>query len=110
MIRRHTRDRLYRTGPGDRALVALHAQRLINLEKERSVAERDASLHALGTTDAELLLDLVHPRSRPSLWALISIYSQLLERIERTNYDVFRRRVRLSAFEKSWIIVRALVS
>ena len=27
------------------------------------------------------LLDLVHPRSRSSLWALISIYSRLLERI-----------------------------
>jgi phytoene synthase len=55
------------------------------------------------------LLELVHPRSRPSLWALMSIYSRLLDRIERTNYDVFRRRVRLSALEKSWIIVRALV-
>jgi 15-cis-phytoene synthase len=56
------------------------------------------------------LLDLVHPRSRPSLWALISIYSRLLERIERTGYDVFARRVRLSPLEKSWIVVRALVS
>src|SRR3954447_831378 len=27
------------------------------------------------------LLDLIHPRSRSSLWALISIYSRLLERI-----------------------------
>ncbi len=56
------------------------------------------------------LLDLVHPRSRPSLWALVSIYSRLLERIERSNYDVFRKRVRLSAVEKSWIVMRALVS
>jgi phytoene synthase len=56
------------------------------------------------------LLDLIHPRSRPSLWALISIYSRLLDRIERSDYDVFRRRVRLSALEKSWIVVRALVS
>ena len=56
------------------------------------------------------LLDLIHPRSRPSLWALIAIYSRLLERIEATNYDVFSRRVRLSLFEKSWIVVRALVS
>jgi phytoene synthase len=56
------------------------------------------------------LLDLIHPRSRPSLWALISIYSRLLERIEATNYDVFSHRVRLSLFEKSWIVVRALVS
>jgi len=55
------------------------------------------------------LLDLIHPRSRPSLSALISIYSRLLERIEQANYDVFTRRVRLSAIEKSWILVRALV-
>jgi phytoene synthase len=56
------------------------------------------------------LLDLIHPRSRPSLWALVSIYSGLLDRLERTNYDVFTRRVRLSSLEKSWIVVRALVS
>jgi phytoene synthase len=55
------------------------------------------------------LLDLIHPRSRASLLALITIYSRLLDRIERTNYDVFARRVRLSAMEKSWIVVRALV-
>jgi 15-cis-phytoene synthase len=55
------------------------------------------------------LLDLIHPRSRPSLLALISIYSRLLERIERSNYDVFTRRVRLSPLEKSWIVVRALL-
>jgi phytoene synthase len=56
------------------------------------------------------LLDLIHPRSRSSLWALISIYSRLLERIVAADYDVFTRRVRLSLFEKSWIVVRAMVS
>jgi phytoene synthase len=56
------------------------------------------------------LLELIHPRSRSSLWALISIYSRLLERIEGANYDVFSRRVRLSLFEKSWIVMRAMVS
>jgi phytoene synthase len=55
------------------------------------------------------LLDLIHPRSRSSLWALIAIYSRLLDRIQGTNYDVFARRVRLSPMEKSWIIVKALV-
>ena len=55
------------------------------------------------------LLELIHPRSKSSLLALISIYSRLLERIEGTNYDVFSRRVRLSLFEKSWIVVRAMV-
>ena len=61
-------------------------------------------------TEAMPLLDLIHPRSRRSLWALITIYSQLLERIEGTNYDVLSRRVRLSAMEKSWIVMRALAS
>ena len=56
------------------------------------------------------LLDLVHPRSRPSLWALITIYSRLLDRIEETGYDVLSRRVRLSALEKSWILARATFS
>lgn len=56
------------------------------------------------------LLDLIHPRSRRSLWALITIYSRLLERMERAGYDVFSRRVRLSAAEKSWIVMRALVA
>jgi 15-cis-phytoene synthase len=56
------------------------------------------------------LLDLVHPRSRPSLWALVAIYSRLLDRIEDVNYDVFTRRVRLSALEKLWILARALVA
>jgi phytoene synthase len=55
------------------------------------------------------LLDLVHPKSRPSLWALVEIYSRLLERIERKDFDVFSGRVRLSALEKSWIVARALV-
>ncbi len=59
--------------------------------------------------DSAPLLDLIHPRSRPSLWALIAIYSRLLERIEATNYDVFRRRVRLSTVEKGWIVARAMV-
>jgi phytoene synthase len=54
------------------------------------------------------LLDLIHPRSRSSLWALITIYSRLLDRIEAGNYDIFRKRVRLSTFEKSWIVVKAL--
>jgi len=61
-------------------------------------------------TEAMPLLDLIHRRSRRSLWALITIYSRLLDRIERVNYDVFSRRVRLSAVEKSWIVLRALTS
>jgi 15-cis-phytoene synthase len=53
------------------------------------------------------LLDLVDKPSRPSLWALIEIYSRLLDRIERANYVVFSRRISLSGAEKSWIVARA---
>jgi phytoene synthase len=74
--------------------------RLMAFESERARAYYNES---------RPLLDLIHPRSRASLWALISIYSRLLERIERSNYDVFRRRVRLPLWEKSWIVWRALL-
>ena len=74
--------------------------RLMAFESERARAYYN---------DSRPLLDLIHPRSRASLWALIAIYSRLLERIEHSNYDVFRRRVRLPLWEKSWIVWRALV-
>jgi len=54
------------------------------------------------------LLDLVDRRSRASLRALITIYSRLLDRIESSNYDVFSRRISLSGWEKSRIVLRAL--
>jgi 15-cis-phytoene synthase len=54
------------------------------------------------------LLHLVHKGSRSSLWALITIYSSLLDRIRKSNYDVLSRRIRLSTFEKSFIVLRAM--
>jgi phytoene synthase len=53
------------------------------------------------------LLDLIEKRSRPSLWALIEIYKRLLGRIERSNYDVYRRRIALPTLEKLWIVLCA---
>ncbi len=55
------------------------------------------------------LVALVNARSRSSLWALISIYSRLLDRIRKSNYDVLARRISLSKWEKSWIVVQAMV-
>jgi phytoene synthase len=75
-------------------------QRLMAFEAERARAYYNES---------QPLLDLIHPRSRKSLWALIAIYSRLLERIEESGFDVFRQRVRLPLWEKSWIVWRALV-
>ncbi len=53
------------------------------------------------------LLDLVQPKSRPSLWALIAIYSRLLDHLAESHYDVLVRRISLSSLEKTWIVLRA---
>jgi 15-cis-phytoene synthase len=53
------------------------------------------------------LLGLIEPASRPSLWALIAIYSRLLDHIAASHYDVLVRRISLSSLEKSWIVLRA---
>jgi 15-cis-phytoene synthase len=55
------------------------------------------------------LIGLVHPKSRSSLWALIEIYSRLLDRIERSNFDVLEKRVRLPALEKLGIVAQAFL-
>jgi 15-cis-phytoene synthase len=53
------------------------------------------------------LLSLVDVRSRPSLWAMIEIYRRLLRRIQRSNYDVLARRIRVPTWEKLAILARA---
>jgi phytoene synthase len=58
--------------------------------------------------ESQPLINLVDRPSRASLRALITIYSRLLDRIERSNYDVFSRRISLSAWEKLRIVLAAL--
>ncbi len=53
------------------------------------------------------LIQLVDVRSRPSLWALIEIYRRLLARIERSNFDVLDKRVRVPIWEKLAILAIA---
>ena len=60
--------------------------------------------------ESQPLVGLVDRRSRASLGALISIYSRLLDRIERSNYDVFSHRISLPAWEKCRILIRSLAS
>lgn len=55
-------------------------------------------------TQAAPLLQLVDRSSRPALWALMRIYSRLLERIESSNFRVITRRVRVSSLEKLLIL------
>jgi 15-cis-phytoene synthase len=74
-----------------------------------------AVLRALGARargyygESRPLIALVDADSRAALWALIEIYRRLLGRIEARGYDVFGGRVRLSAMEKSAVVVRAWI-
>ena len=72
--------------------------RLLSFEGERARGYYDES---------RPLVELVHKRSRASLWALIEIYRRLLDRIQRSNFDVLSRRIRVPAWEKIGILVRA---
>lgn len=54
------------------------------------------------------LLPLIDPDSRPALWVLITIYHDLLRRIEARNYDVFSERVRVPLSARLAILFRGL--
>lgn len=55
------------------------------------------------------LLPLIDDDSQPALWVLMTIYSQLLEKIAARNYDVFTEKVRLSAWQKVAVLGRGFV-
>ena len=72
-----------------------------------SLLRYEASLARAYYQEAWPLVGLVSPSTRPSLWALIQIYYRLLGRIEESEFDVFARRIRLPAWEKAGIVLRA---
>jgi phytoene synthase len=74
--------------------------RLMSFEAQRAGAYYEES---------RPLIALVHSRSRPSLWALIEIYRRLLARIERSNFDVLEKRIRVPTWEKLSILASATV-
>jgi 15-cis-phytoene synthase len=75
----------------------------------RSLMQFEAGRARRYYAESRPLIGMVSPSTRRSLWALIEIYSRLLDRIRSENYAVLSRRIRLSAAEKSWILLRGLV-
>jgi phytoene synthase len=69
---------------------------LLSFEAERARRYYDESLP---------LVELVHKRSQASLRALIEIYRRLLTRIERSNFDVLRQRIRVPTWRKIGILI-----
>lgn len=80
------------SGPADAGIRAL-----LRYQAERARAYYEESAPLVGLVDAG---------SRKSLAALIEIYRTLLERIAAADFDVFSRRIALSKWEKSWIILK----
>jgi phytoene synthase len=59
--------------------------------------------------ESQPLVGLVNPSGRPSLRALMGIYSRLLTRIEERHFDVYTQSVALSVPEKCWIVLRSWI-
>jgi len=57
----------------------------------------------------EELIPLVNEDSQPALWALITIYRRLLEKIALKQYDVFSERVRLTVPEKISVMGKGIL-
>tara|TARA_B100000029_G_scaffold135006_1_gene129415 strand:- start:6985 stop:7743 length:759 start_codon:yes stop_codon:yes gene_type:complete len=57
---------------------------------------------------SERLFEQIDSTGRPVLRAMLRVYGGLLGRIERADYDVFTRRVRLPAWRKALIGVAAV--
>lgn len=66
----------------------------------RSIASRAEAYYK----SAQQLLPLIDAESRPALWVLVSIYHQLLKRIEKADYDVFTERASVPTLQKLSIL------
>ena len=56
------------------------------------------------------LIPLLTPRSRACFWVLHALYSRILDRIERAEFDVFSVQIKLSRMEKIILMVNLWVA
>jgi phytoene synthase len=80
----------------------------VRSERMRNLLKFEAGRARRYYEDSAPLVGMVEKRSRKSLWALIRIYSSLLDRIEQSDYDVFSKRISLSTLDKLGIVLRSL--
>jgi phytoene synthase len=55
------------------------------------------------------LLNFIDEDSRPAMWTLVEIYSRLLEKIAKNDYNVFGERVRLTTSEKLKVLAKGML-
>lgn len=76
--------------------------------KQREVLEGIARRAEAFYESGQKLLPLIHADARPALWVLITIYHDLLRRIEERNYDVFSQRVTVPLRARIGILLQGL--
>ena len=83
----------------------LHRDTMQINDRERallqSVGARAEQMYAA----ARELLPLIEPMSRPALWVLVTIYHQLLRRMERERFEVMARRIAVPTWQKVAILL-----
>jgi len=100
-------DSLDRYGVRIEDLAALSNGDLLTLNQRElleSFAKRAEDYYKSGFA----LLPLIDADSRPALWVLVTIYHDLLRRIEARNYDVFSQRVTVPTTARLAILFRGL--
>jgi phytoene synthase len=76
---------------------------------QRELLESIASRAEYFYQSGHRLLPMIEGDARPALWVLITIYHDLLRRIERRGFDVFSSRVRVPLGTRIAILLRGLV-
>lgn len=73
-------------------------------ESERALLAALAARAEEFYQSATELLPLIDRDSRPALWVLVRIYHALLKRIERANFEVYKKRISVPTFQKLEIL------
>lgn len=97
----------------------MHGVRMEDLTALRSGAQMTAGQRALLGSIAQRaehfyrsgrqLLPLIAADARPALWVLVTIYHDLLRRIEQRDFDVFSERVTVPVSARVAILMRGLL-
>lgn len=90
----------------DLARFGVDPARLTRNDAFRSLMSFEAERARRYYDESRPLVELVDRGSRASLRALIEIYSQLLDRIVASDFDVLDQRIALTTGEKIWILIR----
>ena len=77
------------------------------LDREGRTLDVDALALALGIP--VIAVSALDPAARPTYAIMMKIYRGLLNRIERSRYDVHTRRIRISAARKIGIVAGAWI-